>query len=268
MVLHPQYKFSVFTKMWPGLSMEQLAAHVSSFGLDGVELPVRPGFPLEPAAAARALPAAANTFAAHGLRIYSVAGSPEESVFAGCAEAGIPLIRVCIKVDSRRNYLDAESDLKRELERISRLCETYNVTYGIQFHCDWFIQNSAQTMQLIESFDPRHIGAVWDAGHSGLAGEEPEMGLDIVWSHLCLINLKNAFYYRANGPEAEEARWIKHWTTGRHGLCSWKRTLAHLKKRDYRGVICLPAEYTEEPLTDRCLRDDIDYVKDIFAGEN
>lgn len=266
-MIHPAYKFSVFTKMWPSQSVEQLAEYFKSLDLDGVELAVRPNFQIDPGKAEKGLPETAEQFAAYGLKIYSVASVPEERVFAGCAEAGVPVIRVCLGVDASLDYRTVEENLKRDLERTSLLCEKYQVTYGIQFHCDWFIQNSMQTMHLIESFDPKHIGAVWDAGHSGLAGEEPEMGLDIVWSHLCLVNLKNAFYRRVNGPEAEEARWEKYWTTGRNGLCSWKRVYKHLKKRNYQGVICLPAEYTEEPLIDRYLRDDIAYLKAICQQE-
>ena len=61
------------------------------------------------------------------------------------------------------------------------------------------------------SADPRvgsrYISAVWDAAHNALNGEEPELGLNIVWSHLCLVNLKNAFWRCTTGPEAEDAQW-------------------------------------------------------------
>src|SRR3712207_9209513 len=92
-----------------------------------------------------------------------------------------------------------------------------------------------------DGFDPRYIGAVWDAAHTGLQGEEPELALDIVWSQLAMVNLKNAFWRRVTGPEAEDVRWRPYWTSGRQGLASWPRVAAELRRRNYAGVICLTA---------------------------
>ncbi len=65
--------------------------------------------------------------------------------------------------------------------------------------------------------DRRHIGAVLDAAHCALNGEAPQLALDIVWSHLCLINLKNAYWRRTNGPEATVAEYQAYWTSMQTG---------------------------------------------------
>ena len=118
---------------------------------------------------------------------------------------------------------------------------------------------------MIGRYDPRQIGAVWDAAHNALNGEEPDLAIDIVWSHLCLVNLKNAFWKRANGPEAEDVEWRPYWTSGRQGLASWPRVAAELKRRGYRGGICLTAEYSDEASVERLVAEDIAYAKALFA---
>ena len=45
------------------------------------------------------------------------------------------------------------------------------------------VQSAMGLLHLIEDFDPKHIGAIWDAAHSGLAGRSGDRP-DIVWSHL------------------------------------------------------------------------------------
>ncbi|MDD4140401.1 MAG: hypothetical protein PHN53_13540, partial [Eubacteriales bacterium] len=85
---------SVFTKPWPNISVDELGELVSQLGFDGVELPVRPGFQLEPDQVEKGLPQVAARLATHGVSIMSVAGSLEEPFFAGCQAAGVPLIRV------------------------------------------------------------------------------------------------------------------------------------------------------------------------------
>ena len=52
--------FSVFTKMWGDKSIEELGEFVRGLGFDGIELPVRPSYPVEPDSVATMLPAAAR----------------------------------------------------------------------------------------------------------------------------------------------------------------------------------------------------------------
>ena len=40
--------YTVFTKPWPSKSLSELGAFVKGLGFDGVELPVRPKFQVEP----------------------------------------------------------------------------------------------------------------------------------------------------------------------------------------------------------------------------
>lgn len=64
---------TVFTKPWK-CPLPELARHVAELGFDGVELPVRPGYPVTPDNIAAELPRAVQTFANHGLKVASIAG--------------------------------------------------------------------------------------------------------------------------------------------------------------------------------------------------
>jgi hypothetical protein len=90
------------------------------------------------------------------------------------------------------------------------------------------------------------------------------MAIDIVWSHLCMVNLKSAFWRRTNGPEAEVAAWEPYWTTGRQGRANWARVAAELQRREYDGPVCLTAEYTDEPAVDRLIAEDIAFARSLF----
>jgi sugar phosphate isomerase/epimerase len=117
---------------------------------------------------------------------------------------------------------------------------------------------------LIERFDPRHIAAVWDAGHNGLEGEAPESALDIVWSHLAMVNLKSAYWRRREAQSGEPAEWEIYWTTGRDGHANWPRVIAELQRRQYTGPVCLTAEYTDEAAVDRWIAEGIAFVRSLF----
>jgi len=257
-------KFSVFTKPWRTQSLSELGQFVQQLGFDGIELPVRPGFPVEPENVARDLPRAMMTLREFGVQILSVAGPTDEATLATCAELKIPIIRIMASTGGN-GYRVAASQLRRELDALIPRLERYGVTIGIQNHNGRYVCNASGLRGLLEGYDPRHIAAVWDAAHNALQGEEPDLALDIIWPHLAMVNLKNAFWLRANGPEAETAEWKVYWTSGRQGLASWPRVVAELKKRAYQGVVCLTAEYSDEAATDRLIAEDLRYAKSLFS---
>ena len=284
-------EFSVFTKPWKTMPLSELAAFVSRLGFDAIELPVRPGFQVEPQDVARGLPQAVRQFAEFGVKVASIAGPTGEAAIAACAAAGVPIIRVMVPIEPQ-GYWATEEQVHREYDALIPLLDRYGVKVGVQNHCDRFVCNAMGLWHLIGKYDPRHVAAVWDAAHNALQGEEPELALEIVWSHLCMVNLKNAFWrrttrMRTSGPEAEDAQeilrvrpdgyvgtpvsaqndngWRPYWTSGRQGLASWPRVAAELKRRHYTGVVCLTAEYSDEPAVNRLIAEDLAYAKALFA---
>ena len=258
-----EISFSVFTKPWK-CGIDELGTKIAALGFDGIELPVRPGYPVTPDNVTEELPRATQQLAAHGLKIASIAGPTDEKTIAACAECGVPIIRICVGIDAD-GYMATEARLKREYDAVTPLLARYGVTLGIQNHNGRSICNAMGLRHLLEGYDPRQIAAVWDAAHNALDGEEPEMALDIVWPHLCMVNLKNAYRRRKNGPEASSAEWEVYWTTGPLGFASWQRVTAELKRRNYKGVVCLTAEYTDEHAVDRLIAADIAYARALFA---
>lgn len=264
--VQPQILFSVFTKPWKTLTLAQLASRVKEFGFDAVELPVRPGYQVVPERIQQDLPLAAQILGDNGIKIASVAGPTDEAGIAACAASGVPVIRICEGL-REGGYLASEAEMRREYEELLPLLERYGVTLGIQNHCGESICNAMGLRSLLSGFDRRYVAAVWDAAHNALDGEPPEMAVDIVWDHLCMVNLKNAFWKRVNGPEAEVAEWEPYWTSGPQGLAHWPRVVKELKRRRYTGVVCLTAEYTDEDSVDRLIAQDIVFARRLFSGE-
>jgi sugar phosphate isomerase/epimerase len=246
-------RFTLFTKPWPRVPLPDLARFVARLGFDGVELPVRPGFQVEPERALEDLPRAAQVFRDEGLTIAMVA----------CAAAGVPLIRVCLPIDPD-GYLATVARLQRRLDALVPILERNGVCLGVQNHSGRYISNAMGLRHLLERYDPRQVAAVWDAAHNALNGEDADLALDIVWSHLRMVNLKNAYWRRTSGPEAVVAEWEPYWTLGRHGLASWPKVAAELHSRGFRGPICLPAEYTDEAAVARLVAEDLEFARTLF----
>jgi sugar phosphate isomerase/epimerase len=256
--------YSVFTKPWKTTSLAKLGEFVHGLGFNGIELPVRPGYQVQPEDIGMRLPQAVKILEGCGVKVFSVAGPTDEAAIAACAEAGVPIIRICLDMPAP-SYRESETLWRKEWDALVPLLERYGVTLGIQNHSGRSASNASSLRALLQDYDPKHIAAVWDAAHNALQGEEPEIALDIIWPHLCMVNLKNAFWQRTNGPEADQADWRPHWTLGRHGLASWPRAVAELKRRSYSGVVCLTAEYSETGAADRLIAEDVGYAKGLFG---
>lgn len=256
--------FSVFTKPWK-MPLPELGAFVARLGFDGVELPVRPGFQVEPGSVGRGLPAAVQTLAACGVRVHSVAGPTDEATVAACADAGVPLIRVCVEIPEGRGYLEFVSEVRRRWQALVPTLRRAGVAVGVQNHCGRSVGSAMGVRELIAGFDSRQVCAVWDPAHCALAGEPPELAADILGSHLRLVNLKNVLWRRTNGPEAEVACYQHHWTSGAQGLCPWPAVAEVLRCRGYEGPVCLTAEYSAAGEAERLIAADLAYARRLFA---
>lgn len=259
-------EYSVFTKPWRETPLPALGAFVKGIGFDGVELPVRPGYQVEPENVTRGLPEAAKILVAEGVKIASVAGPTDEATIAACAEAGVPIIRVCVGIPAGVSYLDHVAAVQAEYDHLLPLLDKHGVTIGVQNHNGRNVAHAMGMRQLVAKYAPAQVGAVYDPAHCALDGEIPELALDIVWSHLRMVNLKNAYWLRTNGPEAAVAQHRVWWTSGSQGLASWPKVVAELRERGYRGTVCLPAEYSAEDQVDRLITQDLQFAKSLFAA--
>jgi sugar phosphate isomerase/epimerase len=258
-------QFTVFSKPWKDMPLPELGRFLRELGFDGIELPVRPEFQVEPANVERGLPEAAGILADCGVKIGSVAGPTDERTIAACAEAGVPIIRICVNIPRDKSYPQAIDDLQREWDALLPALEDGGVAIGVQNHAGRCVANAMETIHVIGRYSPEQVCLVWDAAHEALAGAEPELALDIGWSHLRLVNLKNAFWKRTNGPEADVARWTWYWTSGRQGRAEWDRVAASLKTRGYDGDVCLTAEYSDHDALDRLIAEDLAYARSLLT---
>lgn len=263
-----QTQFAVFTKPWKQMSIVEVGEHVRKLGFQWIELPVRPGFACTPEKIEHDLPKAVRILAELGVNVLNVTVSlplDDERLYAACEAADIRMNRVIFS-RGQMGYWEAEDNARRQLDAAMPLCEKYNVQIGVQNHYGGSVPiNSMGLYNLLKDYNPKYAGAIWDPAHNALQGEEPEVGLDIVQSHLCVINLKNAYWHRVNGPEAEVAKWEVYWTSGRQGRASWASVAAKIKQMNYTGPICFSAEYTAEHDVDQLIVEDLAFAKSLFG---
>lgn len=261
---------TVFTKPWKDLPIEQLADKIGSLGFEGIELPVRPGFQVEPARMIEDLPAAAATFRDRGLEIQSVATDLTVEAIRACSAAGIPILRTMLPLDADLTYFENVRAFRRKCEGLIALTAGSGVSIGLQNHCDRFACSAVSIMQAIENLDEAYVSAVLDLGHTGLNGELEDIAIDVTWPRLSMVNLKNSVRERTTVIDGVQ-QWRRKWVPGKQGITNWDKGIEVLGKRKYTGPICITAEYATEdfkPLSGDTilpqLEEDLEFLKNLI----
>ncbi|MGW5188627.1 sugar phosphate isomerase/epimerase family protein [Kribbella sp. NPDC004138] len=243
------YLWSVFTKPWIGLPGDELGRLVSGLGFAGAEVPVRDAAYVTPASAEAELPKFTAQLRAEGIEPISVASDLSEPVFAACAEAGVPMIRILADLGPD-GYAASVRHNRELLEQAVALTERYDVQVGVQPHHGRYVSSTLGVLQLLDGL-PERFKLVWDAAHDALAGDHPAVTLELGADRLGIVNLKNAHYVRTDGA------WKTNFVEAEDGLSDWAAMFATLRQLRYRGPICLTGQYSDPavPVETRLERD-------------
>ncbi len=189
-------QYVYFTKSLQGLDVKGVAAFCKEIGLDGVDLTVRPGYPVNPDNAATALPEAIKVFRDAGLVLGLVSAptdlnDPESKtarqIFDACARAEAPAVKIGY-FPYKRPFDDCLKAAHGRLAGFARLAERSKVRVCYHTHSGANLGNNCACLRLLlGDLDPHHVGAYVDTGHTAVNGGPIRMELDIVRPWLSLL---------------------------------------------------------------------------------
>lgn len=254
----------VFTKMMSHLDVAALAAFGKRVGLDGFDLCVRAGHPVNPANAAEALPAAVRVFREAGLSIPMITGeadltdptNPEaEKLFAAMAQAEVKLFKLPYY---RFKYLaqDYWTEFARAVEQITAwlaLAEKYDIEVCYHTHshdiengvANYVGSNCSGLAHLIHAVDSPKLGAYIDPGHMLVNGEHISLGVALVQKQLRIVAVKDIMLAREerHGHGYSRRKFVK----AGQGMVDWTEVFAELQRVDFSGPITVHCEIDDIP---------------------
>lgn len=235
--------WAVFTKPWGSWPADRLAELLTGMGFTGAEIPVRPGAHVTAETAEQELSRYVETLASAGIRTISIAADVSEPVLAGCAAAGVQLLRVMAPVTDH-DHEGSVARMREQLAAIAPELDRYDVSIGVQPHHGPWVTSVLGALEVIKDLPAHQFGVIWDAAHDALAGEDPVTTLRLARSRLMVVNLKNARYEPVANP-ADGPTYRSWFGTGRQGMADWPRILDHLVETRWQGPICLTAQYSD-----------------------
>jgi sugar phosphate isomerase/epimerase len=277
------------SKFFHTLSVSELAVKARELGFDGIDVCVRPGHPVHPANVETALPQAVTAWNAQGL-LCPLATAPVtlanpdapevEPLYAGCAAAGVPRVKIgFFPFSPGEDYWALVDAARRALEGFTRVGERHGVQTVYQVHSGPVLgSNCAGLMHLLRGLDPRWVGAYPDLGHMLLDGEDYPMGLAMVREYLSMVAAKDA--YHAPQPAGNEPPFVPRFVKLGSGAVNWRRALGALKALGFDGAFSVHTEYdfdesiirqvgyadTTPPHLEEWARADAAYLRKVWAG--
>jgi sugar phosphate isomerase/epimerase len=247
-------RYVYFTKLLRDLDLRGLAGFCKDVGLDGLDLAVRPGYPVHPDNALTALPEAAAYFRDQGLTIGLVSaptdltdpeGKSARSLFEACAKAGVPAVK--IGYFAYRPPFDAcLKEARARLAGFARLAEGTRVRACYHTHSgDMLGNNAASLRMLLEGLDPHHVGAFVDTGHTAVNGGPIRMELDVVRPWLSLLAIKDMAW------EKRGAAWQYRVVPAGQGIVRWDAVGRGVQQVRFNGTVSLHGEYGTKDLDER-----------------
>lgn len=241
----------VFTKHFLGLNIDQLIEVMKYIGVDGVDLCVRPGYPVEPENVRKTLPEAAKKFNDAGLIIGLITTpvdfidpkKPEvEILFDACRISNVKLIKLGYWYMNKEGYWKTVEKVRKEIEQFIKLAEKYQVKILIHNHSGSTMGlNSSSVMNLIKGFDPKYVGVFADTGHLSLVGEPLPMALNIVKEYLSAVAVKDIIRERI--IIEGKRKWQMRVVPLGEGFVDWETLINLLLDMNYKGPISFHSEY-------------------------
>jgi sugar phosphate isomerase/epimerase len=247
-------RFIYFTKLLRELDVKGLAAFCTEVGLDGVDLAVRPGYPVRPDNVAAALPEAVKVLKDAGLVVGLVtaetsltdaASGLARALFESCGKAGVPAIKIGY-FPYVGSFDDALKAARTKMTAFAKLGADTGVKACYHTHSGNMIGNNAAALRLLlTDIDPHHAGAIVDTGHTAVNGGPIRLELDTVRSWLSLVSIKDMAWDRAADG------WKYHVVPAGEGIVRWKDVGAAVKDVKFNGTISLHGEYETKDLDER-----------------
>ncbi len=271
-------KLILFSKMFADRDAAALVELAADLGLDGYDLTVRPGHPVNPDNVSTELPKLVKTLRDAGYDVPMISAATDllrpddptaEPILAAMAGAGVPLLKLgYFRYDpASDDYPARVAEVREAFEGWQALAMKHEVKVCYHTHSgNCMGANGAAIAHLLEGFDPQYMGAYLDPGHLRCVGESFPMAAGMVRPYLSIIALKDLLITRA---EQDCHRLAKcDWVPAGQGVVDWTAVFTTLKDVAFDGPLTLHCEFSvpKEEFMDT-VRSDIAFFRRFVNGE-
>lgn len=284
-------KFSVFTVMAPDATPEQLLGYLKEYGYEGVEWRFKetpqelkkeePSFwgnnlcTITPDITDEEIRHLSAVTEENGIEVTSVTPylscgdlAATENVLRVAQSLGASTVRLGVpRYDRSRNYNDLYKEAVAYLKEAEEMCRQYGVKGLVETHHQTIAPSAGLAHRLVSSFNPDHIGVLYDPGnmvHEGF--ENYRMGMELLGPYLAHVHAKNAIWKQSEQAEDGSVQWKAQWALLEKGIVDWKQVIGDLKAVGYDGYIGIE-DFSQALSTKESLKHHVQSLKKLLNEE-
>lgn len=265
----------MFTKLFKGVPLEEVARHVAGLGFDGIDLLIRDGHQVVPASpgsigpAVRLMESAGLSVPMATTDLNDPADPTAYPMLAACREAGIRIARLGYFKYPGSGYAGILEDARRRLDGLETLARRTGIQLAIQLHGGTIHASGAQTALLLRDRDPALVSAYPDPGNQVVQDgrDDWRFTFEVLKPWLSCVGVKNGGWFPGVLNAAGQRGWHSDWLGLADGMVPWDAVLAQLKADGFDGLLTLHSHY-EMPLEQAIdqTRTDLRHVRRLLAG--
>ena len=246
-------KTILFSKMLKEKTPEELVKLALTWGIDGYDLCVRPGYPVNPDNALEELPKVVKLFRANNLDVPMVTGNFD--LLAPDHPTARPILQAMDKADVhlvKLGYFKFDPKVRPYFEEVDRirgifaqwepLAREYGVKICYHTHSGKNMGlNASGLAHLLAGFDRACLGAYLDAGHLAAEGEAFPTAVAMVRPYLSIVAVKDVLLTRVekNGHGSIKQSWVE----AGQGVVDWTQVFETLEGIKFAGPISIHCEF-------------------------
>ena len=244
------YKICIFSKHFPGLDYNELAAVVAEMGFDGIDLTVREEGHVLPENAERDLPLAVAAAEKFGLKIYMITTSIvdaedklTEPILKTAASLGIRHYRMGPReYEENKSVVGNLDKFKTQFKKLDRLNRKYQIRGECQNHSGYRFSAPVWDMwETLKDLNPRWTGVQYDVLHATVEGAYSlSLGFDLLRPYIGTMDVKDFVWKKTDG------RWELETVSLGEGMVDYKKFITLLKEKNMKGPFSLHCEYLTE----------------------
>ncbi|MEP6754293.1 MAG: sugar phosphate isomerase/epimerase family protein [Chthonomonadales bacterium] len=264
-------RFILFTKHFKELQIPALIDASHTIGVQGIDMAVRPEYPVHAGNVRTALPAAARDLRKANLTLPLVSTPVEfvdpdskfaDDLYSACHDAGIENVKIGYFEFNDKPYYEQLANARKQIDKFAKLGSRFGVRTLLHTHSGKHLGlNVSGMMDLTRDLNPFEVGIYVDPGHLAINGEPLDMGIRMPGDKLSMVGLKD--FKRRSAPP-----YIADWVPMGEGVVDWKLVANTLKSVKYRGWMSIFCEWNASDTKDaiRLAKQDTDYFRKISGG--
>ena len=152
-----------------------------------------------------------------------------------------PLIRIgAQRHDRSRPYLPQFLDARAGFAHLVERARDCGVKIIYEIHVGTIAVSASRAIELLNNFDPNHIGAIFDVPNMIRVGlEDSKMGLELLGPYLAHVHIGNATPVQTQRDATGSMHWQWDFCDLREGMADIPQIIQDLKDVGYQGYISL-----------------------------